>query len=126
MNSILDQAFHLADFDNSDLRPIDITEKYTKEYHALPFIPNTHWHLRFAHLVGYCAKYHSYLVSKAIASRIWADCFEKDPLNSTSGENYRKKVLEFGGEKRPQELINSLIGFNIETSSLVKSLTEHL
>ena len=79
-----------------------------------------------SHLVGYGAKYHSYIVSKAIAAKIWAECFERDPLNSTAGENYRKKLLEFGGEKQPQELISSMIGFNIETNSLVKSLTQHL
>ena len=123
---MLDQAFHLTDFEKTDLNPVDITEKYTKEYHSLPYVPNTHWHLRYTHLVGYGAKYHSYIVSKAIAAKIWTECFEKDPLNSTAGENYRKKLLEFGGEKQPQELISSLIGFNIENDSLVKSLTLHL
>ena len=123
---MLDQAFHLTDFDNQHLKTVELIEKYTNEYHTLPYVPNTHWHLRFTHLVGYGAKYYSYLVSKAIASKIWSECFERDPLNSTAGENYRRKLLEFGGERRPQELINSLIGFNLENKSLVNSLTQHL
>ncbi len=105
---------------------MDIVEKYTNKYHPLKYVPNTHWHLRFTHLVGYGAKYYSYLISKAIASKIWLECFEKDPLSSMAGEKYRQKLLEFGGEKRPQELINSLIGFNINTESLVKSLSDSL
>ncbi len=77
-------------------------------------------------MVGYGAKYHSYIVSKAIAAKIWSECFDKDPLSSNAGEGYRVKLLEYGGEKQPQELIRSLIGFNIDNHSLVKSLTQHL
>ncbi len=123
---MLDQAFHTIDFDNENVRPVDIVEKYTNEYHSLKHVPGTYWHLRYTHLVGYGAKYYSYLISKAIASKIWFDCFEKDPLNSTAGENYREKLLQYGGEKRPPELISSLIGFNINTESLVESLAVNL
>jgi intermediate peptidase len=123
---MLDQEFHLTDFDNTSLRPIDLIEECTTKYYSLPFVANTHWHLRFTHLVGYGAKYYSYLVSKAIASNIWTECFEKDPLNSTAGANYRDKLLQFGGERRPQELISSLVGFDVENKSLVKSLTRHI
>lgn len=123
---MLDQVFHTIDVENANFKPIDIVEKYTNQYHTLKYVPNTYWHLRYTHLVGYGAKYYSYLISKAIASKIWLDCFEKNPLSSTAGENYRKKLLQFGGERRPQELIDSLIGFNINTESLVKSLADNL
>ena len=123
LNSVLDQAFHL---ENLNERPVDIIEKYTHKYHHLPYVKNTFWHLRYTHLVGYGAKYYSYLVSKAIASKIWTECFEKDPLSSTAGELYRKKLLEFGGEKQPQELINSLIGIDVASSNLVDSLTKNI
>jgi intermediate peptidase len=127
LNSILDQAYHLTDFDNSNQQPIDIVEKYTNEYYSLPFVKNTYSHLRYTHLVGYGAKYYSYVVSKAIAAKIWTECFEADPLSSTAGQNYRKKLLEFGGEKRPQELIKSLIGIDLEsTDTLIKSLVQTL
>ena len=127
LNSLLDQAYHLTDFDNEDnLKPIDIVEKYTNKYYSLPFVSNTYPHLRFAHLVGYGAKYYSYIVSKAIAAKIWSECFEKDPLSPTAGENYRKKLLEHGGEKQPQELIRSLIGFDMDSQSLVKSLVQNI
>ena len=65
-------------------------------------------------------------MSKAIAARIWSTCFEKDPLSSTAGELYRKKLLEFGGEKRPEELIKDLIGEELDSNSMVKSLTKDL
>lgn len=124
LNSLLDQAYHLTDFDNNsrDLKPIDVIEEYTNKYHSLPFIQNAHTHLRYTHLVGYGAKYYSYVVSKAIAAKIWTECFEKDPLCPIAGQNYRKKLLEFGGEKRPEELIKSLTGYEVEIDSLVESL----
>lgn len=106
--------------------PVKLVEEYTKHYYSLPFVNDTHWHLRFSHFVGYGAKYYSYLVSKAIASEIWSECFANDPLSSTAGEKYRSKLLAFGGERRPQELINSLIGFNVNNQSLVNSLVDCL
>ena len=124
---MLDQAFHLTDMNaggKSD--PLEITRDYTAKYYSLPFVENTHWHLRFSHLVGYGAKYYSYLVSKAFAAKIWSECFEKDPLSSSAGDKYRYKLLAFGGEKRPRELLSSLIGLDVENSSLVNSLTKHL
>jgi intermediate peptidase len=92
----------------------------------LPYVKKSNWHLRFNHLVGYGAKYYSYLVSKAIAARIWADCFEKDPLSSNAGESYRKKLLQLGGEKKPDELIQDLIGEKLVMGPMVKSLISHI
>ena len=42
------------------------------------------------------------------------------------GEKYRFKLLAFGGERKPQELINSLVGFNVNNQSLVNSLVDYL
>ena len=122
LNSLLDQAYHLTNFESDNLEPISVVEKYTNQYYSLPFVKDTYSHLRYTHLIGYGAKYYAYVVSKAIAAKIWSECFERDPLSPTAGQNYRKKLLEFGGEKKAEELIKSLIGFDLDTDSLVKSL----
>jgi mitochondrial intermediate peptidase len=124
LHSILDQVFH-GDYPLNK-RPIDLVADYTRDYYNLPFVNDTYWHQRFSHFISYGAKYYSYLVSKAIATKIWSHCFAKDPLSSTAGENYRHKLLAYGGERKPQDLINSLIGFNVNNKSLVNSLVESL
>jgi mitochondrial intermediate peptidase len=126
LNSLLDQAYHLTDFEQDNITPLEINEKYTNEFYSLPFVANTYTHLRYNHLIGYGAKYYSYVVSKAIAARIWTDVFEKDPLSRQAGENYRKKLLEHGGEIKADKLISSLIGFDLNTNDLVKSLTKNI
>ena len=122
LHSILDQEFH----GEYPLRksPLEITRDITSQYYHLPFVNDTYWHHRFSHFVGYGSKYYSYLISKAIATKIWSECFFKDPLSSSAGEKYRHRLLAFGGEKRPKELVNDMCGFDVNTQSIVNSLVE--
>merc|ERR1719499_2468380 len=43
------------------------------------------FYLRFGHLVGYAAKYYSYLYCRAIATKIWQDLFQMNPFCRESG-----------------------------------------
>lgn len=101
--SALDQVYH-------GVHPLkgtttEVLAETQEKYYSLPYIPNTSWQLRFSHLVGYGAKYYSYLVSRAVASKIWQTYFEADPLNSAEGERYRRECLAHGGGKPPSKLV---------------------
>lgn len=101
--SALDQVYH-------DSHPLngsttDVLAETQKKYYSLPHVENTCWQLRFSHLVGYGAKYYSYLVSRAVASKIWQTYFEMDPLNGVEGERYRRECLAHGGGKPPPKLV---------------------
>ena len=66
------------------------------------------WHLRNGHLVGYGAKYYSYLYSRAVAARIWHQVFAQDPFSRTAGERYRYEMLAHGGGREPAGLVASM------------------
>ncbi|GAB5566226.1 mitochondrial intermediate peptidase isoform X2 [Prionailurus iriomotensis] len=83
----------------------DILRETQEKFYGLPYVPNTAWQLRFSHLVGYGAKYYSYLMSRAVASMVWKECFRRDPFNRTAGERYRREMLAHGGGKEPMLMV---------------------
>lgn len=104
----------------------DVLAQAQKQYYSLPYVENTAWQLRFSHLVGYGAKYYSYLVSRALASCIWQSCFEKDPLNRTQGERYRQDCLAYGGGKPSRQLVADFLQKEPTTELLVDSLLKDI
>ncbi|XP_015258710.1 PREDICTED: mitochondrial intermediate peptidase [Cyprinodon variegatus] len=74
----LDQIYHSQPHNRSTT---EILKEMQEKFYGLPYIPNTAWQLRFSHLIGYGAKYYSYLMSRAVASMVWKQCFVQDPLN---------------------------------------------
>lgn len=122
--SVLDQILHGKH--PLPQGPIDVLSSVQNKYYNLPYVANTAWHLRFSHLVGYGAKYYSYLMSRAVASCIWQTYFEADPLNRTSGEMYRHECLAFGGGKPPKTLVGDFLRRRITPDWLVKSLVREI
>lgn len=118
--SALDQVYHSAHPLNGTTT--EVLAQTQKTYYSLPYVPNTSWQLRFSHLVGYGAKYYSYLVSRAVASKIWQTYFETDPFNSTQGERYRRECLAHGGGKPPPKLVADFLQEEPTPILLAKSL----
>lgn len=122
--AILDQIYHGDEIPNKSTT--EIMAEVQSKYYSLPYVPNTAWQLRFGHLVGYGGKYYSYLMSRAIACKLWRDFFKDDPFNRENGEKYRQKMLAHGGEKSPRELVRDMFGEVPTVEMLVNSLTEDL
>jgi intermediate peptidase len=98
------------------------TLKVLQGQHTLiPHTPNTYWHTRFGHLIGYGAGYYSYLYARVFASNIWNACFHEDPLSREAGKKIFQEMLIHGGAKDPQVMLRDLLG---EEPSAERYLTE--
>ncbi|XP_070538746.1 mitochondrial intermediate peptidase-like [Ptychodera flava] len=120
--AILDQLYH-----GKHPLPTTTTELLSEiqnKYSCLPHVDGTAWQLRFGHLVGYGAKYYSYLLSRAVASLIWQQCFHSNPLDRQVGENYRRKMLALGGGEEPSILVKNMLGQAPSMSQLVEALIQ--
>jgi mitochondrial intermediate peptidase len=84
------------------------------------------WQLRFSHLVGYGAKYYSYLLSRAIASWIWRQYFEQDPFCRDAGERFRRECLAHGGGLPPRQLVAAALGREVTPQQLAAALVRDL
>ncbi|XP_031429792.1 mitochondrial intermediate peptidase [Clupea harengus] len=119
----LDQVYHGTPQNRSTT---DILKELQQKFYGLPYIPNTAWQLRFSHLIGYGAKYYSYLMSRAVASMVWKQCFLKDPLNRDMGERYRREMLAHGGAKEPMLMVEGMLQRSPSIEDFVDALVSDL
>ena len=115
---------------HSDITTLgDITsslESVQKQFHTLPYVPGTAYHLRFSHLVGYGARYYSYLMARSVASAIWQYSFQEDPYNRAAGVRYRNECLEHGGGKASHLLVRDYLQQEMEPGKLASALIQEL
>lgn len=104
----------------------EVLAETQKSYYGLPYVSNTAWQLRFSHLVGYGAKYYSYLVSRALAYSIWQTYFESNPFSREKGEKYRHECLAHGGGKNPKDLITDFLQVEPTPDVLARSLINEI
>jgi len=123
--SALDQRYH-GDPEQNCGSTTDVLKSVQKEYYSLPYVDNTAWQLRFSHLVGYGAKYYSYLISRAIASWIWHTYFSSDPFSRSNGERYRRECLAFGGGIPSKQLLANFLQREVTPENLTQSLINEL
>ena len=95
-------------------------------YFPVEFVEGTAWHHRFSHLIGYGAKYYSYLAARAVAHSLWKSCFADYPYSRESGERYRREMLAYGGERSPVELFKNLTGDFLTNQAAAAGLIESI
>ncbi|KAH3672208.1 hypothetical protein WICPIJ_010099 [Wickerhamomyces pijperi] len=102
--SLLDQALHSEYVGSPDFNSTDVYHHEEKKSQLFSDgISN--WQGKFGHLSGYGASYYSYILDRAIASKVWTSLFEKDPLNRVNGEFYKESILKWGGSRDSWECV---------------------
>ncbi|KAJ3721710.1 mitochondrial intermediate peptidase [Lentinula raphanica] len=105
----LDQIYHSP----TVLDPnFDSTSEYAKLQNTrgmIPYVAGTSFQTQFGHLFGYGATYYSYLLDRAIASRVWGNVFSKDPLSRQLGERYKDEILRYGGGRDPWKMVSAIL-----------------
>nr|XP_032825301.1 mitochondrial intermediate peptidase isoform X1 [Petromyzon marinus] len=122
--SMLDQLYH-GEHPLNKSTTETLMETHRK-YYGLPYVPNTAWQLRFSHLVGYGAKYYSYLLSRAVASMLWRQCFNRDPFDRAVGDRYRNEMLAHGGGKEPILMVEGMLQKRPTVDDFVDALVSDL
>ncbi|XP_076453818.1 mitochondrial intermediate peptidase-like [Babylonia areolata] len=123
--SALDQVYH-GSHPLPGPSTTSILADVQQRYSSVPYVQNTAWQLRFGHLVGYGARYYAYLISRAVAARLWHSCFREDPFSRSMGQRYREEMLQHGGGIHPSLLVEGMLGEKPTVDNLVESLVTDL
>ncbi|KAI0054712.1 mitochondrial intermediate peptidase, partial [Artomyces pyxidatus] len=105
----LDQIYHSPAALESGFDSTAVLSQLHSSRGLIPYVKGTSWQTQFSHLFGYGATYYSYLLDRAIASRVWQKLFVRDPLNRETGEMFRREILRHGGGEDPWMMLSSLL-----------------
>jgi thimet oligopeptidase len=74
------------------------------------YVPDTHMHASFGHLVGYSAMYYTYMWSLVIAKDLFSAFEAKGLYDPEACRAYRDRVLVPGGSKDAADLVADFLG----------------
>ena len=106
---------------NTDALVKEISEKYS----PFPAVEGTHFQTSFGHLDDYSAIYYTYMWSLVLAKDMFGK-FDKSNLLAPDGvaKSYRQKVLEPGGSKPAEKLVEDFLGRKPDFVAYQKWLNE--
>lgn len=101
--SIYDRAVNQTDTDA-------LVKKIFEKYSPYPFVENTHMQASFGHLDGYSAIYYTYMWSLVIAKDLFSQFDKNNLLAPDIAKRYRQAILEPGGSKPAETLVEDFLG----------------
>ena len=87
-----------------------LVKKIYTDYSPVPFVDGTHMQTAFGHLDGYSAIYYTYMWSLVIAKDMFSKFDKNNLLDPAVATKYRKAVLEPGGSKPAEALVEDFVG----------------
>jgi len=123
--SMVDQEYH-GGMPDPKGTTTDVVARLHGQHHPLTYHEGTAWQHRFSHLVGYGARYYSYLMARAVAASVWQKLFREEPLSPDNGTVYRRECLAHGGGKPSGLLVTDLLGQSPEPAMLAEAVLEEV
>jgi thimet oligopeptidase len=119
-------TFATLDLEYHTSPTVDTTAVYkrlSKEIMMIPIQDGTMPQASFGHLMGgYDAGYYGYLWSEVYAQDMFTRFEKEGLLNEKTGADYRKWVLEPGGEEEPFSLVRGFLGREPNETAFLKSI----
>ncbi|CAK9290706.1 unnamed protein product [Gordionus sp. m RMFG-2023] len=125
--STLDIALHSNSYSYDRSLQEQIINDVQLKFDPYASVPGVSPYLKFHHLVGYGAKYYSYLIARGVAIDIWSRYFEQEPYGSLAGQKFNT-LIQHGGEKDPSSIVKEVLELeaplNINTfaDSIIKDI----
>jgi thimet oligopeptidase len=99
-----------------------IKNLFSKYQPHLKFDDQTHFYASFGHLVGYGAKYYSYMWSKVFSLDLFYDIKKRGLFDPEIGKEFAAKVLSKGGSVDPEKLLQDFLGRKPNQNAFLKDL----
>lgn len=96
--------------DPTSFEPLALLKTMQAKYSDFAYIDNTHMHLSFGHLQDYSAMYYTYMWSKVIAKDFLSAFKANGLMDKKQAKRYRELILEAGGSKDADELVQDFLG----------------
>jgi len=126
LNYLRQVTFATLDLEYHTSPSVDTTAVYkrlTKEIMLIPIQDGTMPQASFGHLMGgYDSGYYGYLWSEVYAQDMFTRFEKEGLLNTKTGADYRKWILEPGGEQDPAKLVHEFLGRDSNEKAFLKSL----
>lgn len=116
--------FDLEFFKEGEQKPLaDIVKQYSEQFvPQIAYDSSVHMWASFGHLIGYGAKYYSYMWSKVYALDLF-ECIKRDGLtNPETGKRFASVVLAKAGSVDPNILLKDYLGREPNSDAFIRDL----
>lgn len=114
----------LAYFDKGGQKDVDAIHKNLWEQYIprIAYQDDTHFQCAFGHLMGYGAKYYSYMWSKVFAMDMFEQVKKAGLMDASMGQKLIREVIGKGGSKDPNDLIKAFLGREPSQEAFLKDI----
>ena len=126
-SSTLRQAYFgvidLSVHDDSETWDLEALDREAYDVTGLPYPEGTFFLASFGHIMGgYDAGYYGYLWSKVFGDDMYSRFQDEGVLNENVGSEYRRVILEQGGSKDADQLLQEFLGREPNNEAFLRNL----